>query len=168
MVGIQNSSDPVVIAGAGPAGLSAALTIVRAGGRAIVYERRPDVGGRFHGDFQGIENWTTPQDALEELAAIGIEPTFEASPYREGAFYDPKGREYHYKSRDPLFYLVRRGAEPGTLECEPLLLRTTRRAWLLPADAWLGPGRRRARVVAGSLRSDLVEAALVSNSAASR
>jgi len=106
----------VHIVGAGPAGLAAALTVARAGGRAIVHEQRAQVGARFHGDFQGIENWTTPADALEELARIGIEPTFECRPFREGIFYDPEGREFSYRSPDPLFYLVRRGSAAGTLD----------------------------------------------------
>ncbi|HFD80676.1 MAG TPA: NAD(P)/FAD-dependent oxidoreductase, partial [Gammaproteobacteria bacterium] len=60
--------DPVTvkISGAGPAGLAAALAVLGAGGRARVYERRSEVGGRFHGDFQGLENWTLEQDVLEE------------------------------------------------------------------------------------------------------
>ncbi len=65
---------PVIeISGAGPAGLAAALTVTAAGQRARVYERRSDVGGRFHGDFQGLENWTTDIDVLEELASLGID-----------------------------------------------------------------------------------------------
>lgn len=107
---------PVHIVGAGPAGLAAALTVALAGARAIVHEQRSDVGGRFHGDLQGIENWTTPGDALDEFASIGIRPDFDARPFREGVFFDPDGREYRYASPDPLFYIVRRGSEPGTLD----------------------------------------------------
>ena len=107
---------PVHLVGAGPAGLAAALTVARAGGRAIVHERRPDVGGRFQGDLQGIENWTTAGDVMEELASFGIERSVEARPFREGVFFDPQGREYRYASPDPLFYLVRRGPASGTLD----------------------------------------------------
>lgn len=112
----EGNGQAVHIVGAGPAGLAAALTVARAGRRAIVYEQRPDVGGRFHGDLQGIENWTTAGDALEELASIGVEPGFEARPFREGVFIDPDGREYRYASPDPLFYIVRRGPAPGMLD----------------------------------------------------
>ncbi|MGH9367363.1 MAG: NAD(P)/FAD-dependent oxidoreductase [Thermoanaerobaculia bacterium] len=104
------------IVGAGPAGLTAALTLARAGRRAVVHEQRPDAGGRFHGDLQGIENWTTAGDVLEELETIGVEPAFDAHPCREGAFFDPEGREYVYRSPRPLFYLVRRGQAEGTLD----------------------------------------------------
>ena len=113
---MESNGKRVEISGSGPAGLAAAITVARAGGRAVVFERRPDVGGRFHGDFQGIENWSTRGDALEELAAAGIEATFDAAPFREGLFFDPDGREHRYRSTEPLFYLVRRGAGEGTLD----------------------------------------------------
>ncbi len=74
------------------------------------------MGHRFHGDFQGIENWTRPVDALEELALHGIEPSFEYAPFREAVFFDPEGREYVCRAEKPLFYLVRRGPQPGALD----------------------------------------------------
>ncbi len=110
------TANPVSISGAGPAGLAAAVTLARAGVPAVVRECRPDVGGRFHGDFQGIENWTTAGDALEELASLGIEPRFEFTPCREGIFYGPNGRESVLRSSHPFLYLVRRGPGPGTLD----------------------------------------------------
>ncbi len=104
------------IVGAGPAGLAAAIVAAAGGSRVIVHERVARVGHRFHGDFQGIENWTTPVDALEELALHGIAPSFEHVPFREAVFFDPEGREYVCRSDKPLFYLVRRGPQTGTLD----------------------------------------------------
>jgi len=69
----------VEIVGAGPAGLSAALTAARAGREVTVWERRADCGSRFHGDLQGLENWTTRGDVLEELAGMGIATTFDCA-----------------------------------------------------------------------------------------
>lgn len=106
----------VQIVGAGPAGLAAALTVAKAGGRAIVFEKRADVGQRFHGDFQGLENWTTRGDVLDELRQAGIDPTFEATPFRACTVFDPSGAPFIYESKDPLWYLVRRGAEEGTVD----------------------------------------------------
>lgn len=106
----------VEIVGAGPAGLAAALSVARRGGRAVVSERHTGVGARFHGDFQGLENWTTEGDVLEELADLGIEPTFEHAAFRECVFFDPEEREHAYRSLKPLWYLVRRGAAAGSLD----------------------------------------------------
>ncbi len=115
--GTGRAGEPIHIVGAGPAGLAAALTVARAGRRAVIHEQRSDVGVRFQGDLQGIENWTTAGDALDELAAAtGADLRGVARPFREGVFFDPAGRDYHYRSPDPLFYLVRRGPGPGTLD----------------------------------------------------
>ncbi len=110
------ADEAIHIVGAGPAGLAAAVTVARGGRRAVVHEQRQDVGSRFHGDLQGIENWTTRDDALDELRASGIDPAFGGHPFREAAFYDPEGREYTCRSPTPMFYLVRRGREPDTLD----------------------------------------------------
>ncbi len=69
------STASVSIVGGGLSGLAAALAVVRDGGHARVYERRGESGARFHGDFQGLENWSTEGDVLEEIASFGIEPT---------------------------------------------------------------------------------------------
>lgn len=106
----------ITVSGAGPAGLAAAITAARGGARAVVYERHKAVGHRFHGDFQGLENWTADEDVLEELAALGIEPTFECTPFYEVVLYDPDGREYLCRDARPLFYLVRRGAGEDSLD----------------------------------------------------
>jgi flavin-dependent dehydrogenase len=106
----------VEILGAGPAGLSAALTLARAGRPVTLYERQAEVGSRFHGDLQGLENWTTHGDVLEELSAIGIAPSFDFAAIREGVFFDSDGRERAVRSARPAFYLVRRGVGAGTLD----------------------------------------------------
>ncbi|WP_297528709.1 NAD(P)-binding protein [Thiohalobacter sp.] len=106
----------VEIVGAGPAGLAAALAVRAAGREAVVHERRADVGLRFHGDFQGLENWTTPGDVLDELAAAGIVPEFGQVPFHEVTLFDPDGVPRLFRSEAPLFHLLRRGPGPGTLD----------------------------------------------------
>jgi flavin-dependent dehydrogenase len=81
-----------------------------------VYEQRSHVGGRFHGDFQGLENWTTDGDVLEELGSLGIDVNFDCTPCRETVIFDPAGRAHTYRTAQPLYYLVRRGPGPGTLD----------------------------------------------------
>jgi len=113
-VGIDETS--VFISGAGPAGLAAAITLARAGRRVIVYERHAEVGSRFHDDLQGIENWTTDGDVLKELAELGIESNFSATPFYEVTLFDPEGGKHSYHSPQPMAYIVHRGAIAGSLD----------------------------------------------------
>jgi len=109
-------AEPVTVFGAGPAGLACAIALARAGRHVVVREWHGDAGARFHGDFQGLENWSDEQDVLEELAAAGIEATFEHHAVSQGTIYDSRGRSYPVQGRQPLFYLVRRGAGEGCLD----------------------------------------------------
>lgn len=59
------ADETVQIAGAGPAGLAAAITLAREGVSVQVHEARNEVGYRFQRDLQGLENWTTQQDVLQ-------------------------------------------------------------------------------------------------------
>lgn len=112
---IENKSV-VSIVGAGPAGLACAIVLARADYPVIVHEQRPCVGGRFHGDFQGPENWSSDEDVLAELARYGIEPSFECRAVNNGIAFDAWGGRYDIKAHTPLYYLVRRGSGRGTLD----------------------------------------------------
>jgi len=106
----------VEIAGAGPAGLAAAITLARAGQAVIVHEARAEVGYRFRRDLQGLENWSTREDALAVLQALGITIDFAMLSCRRGTAFDAWGQAYAIRSREPLFYMVERGPGPGTLD----------------------------------------------------
>ncbi len=113
----KNQSETVVeIAGAGPAGLAAAITLAHAGRKVIVHEMQKEVGHRFGRDFQGLENWTTEQDVLAVLEKQKITTDFIAKPSRVGTIYDPKGKAFQIKTDEPLFYLIERGPGEGTLD----------------------------------------------------
>jgi flavin-dependent dehydrogenase len=107
---------PVQIAGAGPAGLAAAITLAHAGRSVIVHEAQREVGYRFRRDLQGLENWTAPQDVLAELQALGLSTAFDKLPCRRGTVYDPRGRARIVQSDAPIFYLIERGPGTGTLD----------------------------------------------------
>tara|TARA_R110002051_G_scaffold26789_9_gene64856 strand:- start:7851 stop:9032 length:1182 start_codon:yes stop_codon:yes gene_type:complete len=107
--------EPVTVVGAGVAGLACAILLARAGQSVIVREWHNTVGSRFHGDFQGLENWSDDRDILDELRVAGIETSFEAHPVREGTAFDAWGQAYPICGERPLYYLVRRGGE-GSLE----------------------------------------------------
>lgn len=110
------AGSPVEIAGAGPAGLAAAITLVQAGRQVVVHETQKEVGHRFGGDFQGVENWTTEEDALSVLKGQGLATDFTALPCHSGTAFNPKGESFEIRSDEPLFYLVERGPGPGSLD----------------------------------------------------
>ena len=112
----SDRSPQVEVVGAGPAGLSAALAARARGAEVIVYEKRNDVGARFHGDFQGLENWTRREDVLAELERLGIDTDFDHTPVYEVVCFDPNGVPHRISAAQPIFYLVRRGSEPGSLD----------------------------------------------------
>lgn len=65
----------ISIAGAGPAGLTAAINLARAGYDVVVHEQHSDVGMCFSEDFQAIENWSSDEDLLATLAELAPSPT---------------------------------------------------------------------------------------------
>jgi flavin-dependent dehydrogenase len=138
--------DPVTVVGAGPAGLACAIVLARAGRRVIVRERRAGVGARFHGDFQGLENWSSEGDIVDALAADGIEPSFDCHPVRRGITFDAWGERYPVASKKPIYYLVRRGDMAGSID----------RGLLEQARSLGVEVRFRDRVEAGELRGPAV------------
>lgn len=109
-------SRSVTVVGAGPSGLAAAITLARAGWHVTVYEKGPQVGTRFHGDFQGLENWSRNEDVLDSLQRMGLKINFRISPRHSCLFYDAYGRSYQVRTSRPFFYLVRRGDVEGSLD----------------------------------------------------
>lgn len=112
----ERHDTPVTIVGAGPAGLACAIALARNGRHVVVREWHAGVGHRFHGDFQGLENWSSDQDVLDELRANGIDPSFEYHAVYRATMFDSRGRFYHAQSARPLYYLVRRGSLVGMLD----------------------------------------------------
>jgi len=113
---LTSSKGTVQIAGAGPAGLAAAITLARAGRAVVVHEAKSGVGHRFQGDLQGLENWSGKQDVLETLRRQGITTEFDRFPGVKGTAFDAWGKAYKVQSQKPLFYTVERGPGLGTLD----------------------------------------------------
>lgn len=108
---------PVEVAGAGPAGLAAAITLARAGRRVVVHEARRQVGHRFRAaDLQGLENWSTRRDVLDSLGADGLSTAFEHLPCTRGIAFDAWDQAYPLAGKIPLVYLVERGPGPRSLD----------------------------------------------------
>mgnify|MGYP000137349821 CR=1 FL=1 len=112
----SNKDNIITVVGAGPAGLSAAITLARAGRKVVVHEAQKEVGHRFKRDFQGLENWTTDRDVLEILNELGIKTQFRYKPCRFVSSYDAWRNYYPVTNDKPLFYLVERGPNAGSLD----------------------------------------------------
>lgn len=63
----------VNIIGAGPARLLSAIVLRKHGYPVMVFEESSDVGHRLNCHFQGIENWSSDNDATELLKDMGVE-----------------------------------------------------------------------------------------------
>tara|TARA_R110000868_G_scaffold83058_5_gene234705 strand:+ start:4561 stop:5715 length:1155 start_codon:yes stop_codon:yes gene_type:complete len=110
------NSKTVHIIGAGPAGLVAAIQLAKNNYKVTIHEMKKDVGTRFNGDFQGIDNWSTQEDAQEFLESLGVSINFRFAPYSGGEYFDASSKKYHIKTSRPLFYLVERGTNEWSLD----------------------------------------------------
>ncbi len=105
----------IKILGAGLSGLTAAINLAKSGYTVDVYEKNKDVGMRFNGDIQGLENWSDKKDIIMELKERNIDIDFNYSPFHDITLTNGfKEKEIH--SKKPLFYLLRRGRFSGTID----------------------------------------------------
>jgi len=105
----------IKIAGAGLGGLSAAINLAQAGISTEVFEMNKDCGCRFHGDLQGIENWSYEEDALMHLKNMNLKIGFGYKPVKSVKITNFKESAVVSANR-PGFYLLKRGPEKGTLD----------------------------------------------------
>jgi len=116
----KENDKPIQIAGAGLAGLAAAITLAQDGRKVVVHEAKSEVGHRFAGDLQGLENWSEHQDVLAWMRDQGLPVTFSYLPCRTGEAFDAWGNQYRIGSQKPLFYMIERG--PGKKSLDTALL----------------------------------------------
>lgn len=109
-------SEIIRIAGAGPSGLSAAIALARAGCAVEVHEAKGDVGSRFIGDLQVIEDASESEPVPDFLDRIGVSRNFYFRPATWATFYDHRRKASPIKSVRPYGYFVRRGPEEGSLD----------------------------------------------------
>jgi flavin-dependent dehydrogenase len=108
-------SSPILISGAGPAGLAAATVLAKEGRPVEVHERAIKLGSRFQGDLHGVENWTGDIDWSDELASMKIDRNFRS--HAVSSLVISNGRTTRTLDFPrPLFYLVERGTGRGALE----------------------------------------------------
>ena len=104
------------IAGGGLSGLSAAITLARAGRKVSVYEKGPACGARRQGDIEGLETWIFDEDPLSYMAAAGLPTQFAHLPQHSFNYVAPDGGLQTAKEERPFFYLVQRGAEETSID----------------------------------------------------
>lgn len=107
--------NKIKILGAGPSGLSSAISLAKSGYEVEVFERNSEVGKRFGGDIQGLENWTEKIDVLEDLQKRRIEINFDCDPVSNFVFSDGVKKQ-DMSFNKPVFYLVKRGSFEGSLD----------------------------------------------------
>lgn len=103
------------ILGGGISGLATAINLAKAGINVTVHERYDESGKRFRGDLQGIENWSTEENVLDDLKKANIELNFKHTPFNKVTLTDGK-KEFTRESKEPLFYLVKRGPFEDSLD----------------------------------------------------
>jgi len=103
--------------GGGLSGLTAAINLTQAGYNVDVFEKKDDCGARFHGDLEGLENWTSQTDVTNELKSMNIKINFDFKPFKKMYISDgEKLIECTSKTKKPVFYLVRRGVVRNSLD----------------------------------------------------
>ena len=111
-----SAAPPFSIAGAGPAGLTAATLLARAGRKVVVHERNATVGARFVGDLQVVEDASDPREDVPAMfARLGL-ATPAWVPATTAEFFDAKLRRFEVSSKAPYAWFVTRGPGEGTLD----------------------------------------------------
>ncbi|MCX5726058.1 MAG: NAD(P)-binding protein [Candidatus Saganbacteria bacterium] len=112
----MKTEKPIIIAGAGPAGLCAAINLAKAGYKVVVYEKNPDVGFQHQGQIQAIENVFYNIDTMEWLQGLNIERNFYYRPINDISFFSYDFKKYDFNSKFPLVYLIQRGNKENSLD----------------------------------------------------
>lgn len=98
----------IKVLGAGPAGLSAAINLAKAGCDVDIFEKNDDVGKRFHGDFQGLENWSDDEDVPKYFKNMNIDINFDCTPFSKLTISNGS-KIWNFNCNKNAFYLVKRG-----------------------------------------------------------
>jgi len=114
----MSENKTINIVGAGPGGLTAAISLAKNGYGVNLYEKNNSAGLRFNSDFQGLENWSDEEDTLNILTRLGIKINFLCHPYSgdDGYFIGPNRKKVRLKTSRPLFYLIERGTGENSLD----------------------------------------------------
>lgn len=112
---MEINKKQIKILGAGLSGLTAAINLAKAGFEVEVFEQNSDCGMRFHGDKQGLENWSDDENVLKSLKSQGVRINFLCTPFEQLTFTNGDISEDFVFPR-PLFYLIKRGTERDAID----------------------------------------------------
>lgn len=99
----------ITIKGAGISGLTAAISLLKNDFEVELFDTAPISGTRFNGDFQGIENWSSQKDVLDELESFGIKTDFFYKDFTEITLNSKNRKNVKASSKENIFYIVKRG-----------------------------------------------------------
>lgn len=103
------------IAGAGIAGMTAAINLKKNGFDVLVYEKQKSIGLSRNGDIEGLENWIfeTPMSLFFEEHGFDFDQ-INQKPVNQFMVHLYNEEPFSIRSEIPFFHLVRRGHR---LEC---------------------------------------------------
>ncbi len=111
------SDEAIHIMGAGLSGLAAATILAQAGREVHVHDARDDSGARFDGDFQGIENWSSDTDFLDQMRGWGLNPDeFKLTEFHEIDVICPKDKIRKAWSPKVAFRVIERGTAEHSID----------------------------------------------------
>ncbi|MEK7595549.1 MAG: NAD(P)/FAD-dependent oxidoreductase [Patescibacteria group bacterium] len=108
--------NPIKILGSGPSALSAAINLAKEKFEVHVYEQHEEIGKRFHGDIQGLENWSRREDVLDTLAKMNISINFDCQPSSKIIVSNGSNTKEDITFKRPIYYLVKRGSVDGSFD----------------------------------------------------
>jgi flavin-dependent dehydrogenase len=98
------------VLGAGISGLTAAINLVKNGEEVIVYEKLPDIGMRIKPNFQGLTNYDTGEDIIENLEKLNVKINYQTKLERIFIYSsDLRNKAEIFSSERPVAYTVIRG-----------------------------------------------------------
>lgn len=106
----------IKIAGAGPSGLSCAITLAHAGKKVEIWDIGPTAGNRFNNGFQILENYQSPLDVLQWLGNNGFSLDFSCYPQKSISVYDHHLNKINCFSKANYGYFIKRGPGIDTLD----------------------------------------------------
>lgn len=106
----------LLIAGAGPGGITAGINLALSGFKVIIYDKAQEVGARFNNDFQGLENCSHEGDVLDLLASFHLPLDFIHVPVSSLDLLDEKLTRTVIKSQKAGMYLVKRGTDSDSFD----------------------------------------------------